>query len=174
MLSDLAANVIAVISIGFIWFIILPLFLLSKLIVRIIVPPAVLLFSSADRRHLAWPYRWLETWDNDLSGDDGWKTEHITPGSDPLSSWNRIKWLWRNGGHGLNYGIFGVKYDPAFPVGGDRKIGLLVRPDGAWLYHRYVPMFGRYLEVIWGWGIYGPLRGRCKFSFTTRLKRSRQ
>lgn len=118
-----------------------------------LAPIAVLLFSSKDKRSLTF-MKWLETIDNDLTGDYGWQHEHIKPGSDPLSTWNRIGWLWRNGGNRVNYTILGCKYKP------------LPRTDGYWVIQR---MFGK-LELFWGWGIHSENYGYSKFTFTTRIR----
>lgn len=132
-----------------------------------LAPIAAVFFTTNDKRHLLFPFRWLGTIDNDLSGDDGWKSEHIT--GDPLSAWNRIKWLWRNGGNALNYGLLGVSHDGWFDI----KWFMLQdgedywqRPDGAWQYRARVPIFGRVWTPYIGWGLFSQVNGRCKFTAT--------
>jgi hypothetical protein len=115
---------------------------------------AVLCFSSPDRLSLT-RWHWLETIDNDLSGDSGWKAEHIGV-ADPLNSWSRIKWLWRNGGSRFNYYTIGVSYSN--------------RPSWAFWHSKQIPLFaGRFLDARFGWTDYA-LQGRCKYVFTIRIK----
>ncbi len=133
---------------------------------------AVLGFSSTDRRHLT-RFTWLETIDNDLAGDSGWREEHLI-GADPLSHINRIRWLWRNGGNALNYTVLGVADDPAWRIAALSVCPgayALRRPDGAWLYRRFLPIGNRALEVFFGWALLGPQAGRCKIVCSIRLRR---
>ena len=126
---------------------------------------AVVFFSTSDRRHLT-RLRWLETIDNDLAGDSGWREEHLF-GSDPLSTLNRIRWLWRNGGNALNYTVLGVPFGaPTFQVDAYRWR----RTDGAWLYRRFIPLGFRHLELFFGWALLGPQQGRCKYVCSIRLR----
>jgi len=137
-----------------------------------LAPLAVLFFSSEDKRTLT-RLRWLETIDNDLGGDSGWQTEHIRPGSDPYSFWNRTKWLWRNGGNSFNYKQLGVPEDKWFTAkywivqDADR---LWIRDDGAWLLRGYYGPF--YLFI--GWSLFGAKEGRCKFTCTIKVKRKKK
>jgi hypothetical protein len=130
-------------------------------------PIAVIFFTTNDKRELLAPFHWLGTLDNDLSGDDGWKNEHIT--GDPLSTWNRIKWLWRNGGNALNYTALGVPYDKWYALTNwiiqDTR-NFWKRPDGAWQLRARVPVFGRVWTPYIGWGLFGPVDQRCKFTCT--------
>lgn len=162
------------------WLVYLPIHLLVILARYPLAPIAVVSFTTNDKRHLLFPFTWLGTIDNDLSGDDGWRTEHIKPGSDPLSTWNRIRWLWRNGGNGFNYMTLGCPDD----IGFRRKYQTLltkmpswVRQDGYWLWRSYHPVFGRQLELFLGWSLFGPKvaenKIRCKYVCTIRLKSER-
>ncbi|NOV29184.1 hypothetical protein [Methylomonas sp. ZR1] len=153
-----------------------------------LAPIAVVFFTSNDRRDLLFPFTWLGTIDNDLAGDSGWQTEHIMPGSDPLSTWNRIKWLWRNGGNRLNYQLLGCPDSVLFRLKYDwlqDRDWLWLRPDGYWMLRAYIPfrdvvifengqfcwrLTKRYLNLFWGWSLFGPIDGGCKFTFTTRIK----
>ena len=150
------------------WLIYLPIHIALILSRYPLAPIAVLLFSTSDKRHLN-HLQWLETLDNDLSGDSGWKNEHIQPGSDPLSNWNRIKWLWRNGGNSVNYRLLGIAYLPS-EASWSKPALWIHRPDGYWLIRKFIPIFGRYLELFIGWGLFGEVFGRCKFSCTIRIK----
>lgn len=138
------------------WLFYLPLHVIVIALRYPLAPIAVLLFSSKDKRSLTFMH-WLETIDNDLSGDEGWKTVHIKPGSDPLSYRNRVGWLWRNGGNRFNYTVIGCKVKP------------LPRSDGYWMIHQ---LFGK-VELFWGWGIDSNNNGYSKFTFTTRIRWSK-
>jgi len=132
---------------------------------------AVLCFSSADRRHLT-RLRWLETIDNDLGGDSGWREQHLA-GADPLSRWNRIRWLWRNGGNAMNYTTLGVPDDPAWRaavLAAAPVPAYLTRPDGSWLYRSFTRLGRRRLECFLGWALLGPQAGRCKLVFSIRAE----
>lgn len=127
-----------------------------------LAPFAVLFFSSSDRKTLTF-FKWLETIDNDLSGDYGWKKEHIT--GDSLSNWNRIKWLWRNGGNALNYGLLGCDFQPY-----ETQKTFWQRLDGYWLFRKFWQVTStRQLEIFIGWALYGPQLNRCKFVCTIRF-----
>lgn len=151
------------------------LFLIPHLLLSVLRYPlaviAVLFFSTKTGRHLT-RFEWLETIDNDLSGDSGWKEEHLI-GPDPLSMINRIRWLWRNGGNTVNYGLLGVDDNPSWRVVYGCASGpRWERPDGAWLYRRYISLAGlRYVELFFGWALFGPQKGRCKIVCSIRLKK---
>lgn len=130
-----------------------------------LAPIAVVLFSSQDRRSLL-ALRWLMTIDNDLAGDSGWREEHLI-GPDPLSTLNRIRWLWRNGGNAVAYGLLGCDA----PVKIIRR-GIYYWSDGFghWLYRRKFHLAGRrWLELFFGWALLGPQQGRCKLVCSIRL-----
>lgn len=104
---------------------------------------------------LQWPFRWLDTIDNDLTGDAGWKDEHLT-GSDPASYKNMVRWIWRNGGNRFNYFTIGVSATD--------------RPSWAFWSKKAIPLIaGRFLDLRFGWSDYN-LQGRCKYVFTVRIK----
>lgn len=134
---------------------------------------AVKWFSTDNRLQLhPWLF-WFETIDNPLSGDKGWQTKHIPPGSDPLSDQNRIAWLRRNGFNWFNHWVLGCKDDEVFALFNravQNQHWLWVRPDGYWMLRAYIPWGKRYLNLFWGWSLFGEIDGRCKFTFTTRFK----
>jgi hypothetical protein len=131
-----------------------------------LAPVAVTMFSTEDKKHLELPFHWLETIDNDLGGDSGWVNEHIEPGSDPYSDWNRIKWLWRNGGDWVSYYIIGIDAG----TNPEYHKGLNIREDGFWTWRDYAVINSTTaIEVYWGWGLYGNVLGKNKFTFTTRI-----
>lgn len=147
------------------WLCYLPLNLLMGLAVIPLAPIAVAFFSTDDKRHLT-RFKWMETIDNDLSGDSGWKEEHLI-GNDPLSWLNRTRWLWRNGGNSVNYNLLGCDdigcvQDKPYHWKNDQ---------GYWLYRRRFALFGDWsLEVFMGWALLGGKQGRCKFVCSIRGK----
>lgn len=117
-------------------------------------PLVIWLFSSPDRLYLT-RWRWLETIDNTLAGDYGHQTEHMI-GADPLAWYNRVLWLWRNGGNRFNYEIIGC---PAAN-----------RPAWAWTFRKAYPLRGAwFIDVFIGWSPDGK-PDRCKYVFTIRPK----
>jgi len=147
------------------WLLLMPLHLLVWLSRYIFAVPAVLLFSTKDRKHLRFPFRWLETQDNDLGGDFGWQSEHIKPGSDPYSNYNRIMWLFRNGGQVVEYKVLGIDYKEFQGVSPlNPNHGLSVRTDGYWQYRNIIGP----VEVYWGWGLWSNIADRSKYVWTTR------
>jgi hypothetical protein len=154
---------------GFLWLVGLPFHITVAVVKYPLSPIAVYTCSVDDDKHLCWPFRWLETIDNDLGGDSGWRKEHIEPGSDPYSDWNRTMWLWRNGGNWFNYNVLGIDAYPKSQLP-PQESGLTTRDDGFWvLRDRFGISSNSDLEVFWGWGLYGNIQGMNKFSFTTRI-----
>jgi hypothetical protein len=136
------------------YFLYMPLFILTNLAAKILAPVAVIWFSTDDRKELRSPFVWMMTLDADLGGDKYWPS-HIT--GDRYSTWNRINWMWRNGGHTLAYWFFGCnKGDERFP-----------------LFRKFYPVkLGKYnyLELFFGWNHPGAQSGRAKYVLTVRLK----
>lgn len=159
------------------WLASLPLYLAVILLRYPLAPLAVALFSRSDRRRLQSWLWWLETIDNDLAGDSGWREQHLV-GADPLSWLNRTRWLWRNGGNALNYTTLGVPELP--PLSGfyeqrgalHWRYNTLARGYDACMLRKFVwlPIGRRCVELWAGWAIYGPQCGRCKFVLTARLR----
>lgn len=147
------------------WLRCLVLNLVMGLLVIPLAPIAVAFCATDDKRYLT-RFRWLSTLDNDLSGDDGWKTEHLI-GSDPLSFINRVRWLWRNGGHAVNYGLLGCADTRCTQV----APYYWKNAEGFWLYRRRFPLFGAWsFELFIGWNLLGGQSGRCKFVCSPRFK----
>ncbi len=151
------------------WLIRLPAVLLLVVASYVLAPFAVAFFSTEDKRHLT-HFRWLETIDNDLSGENKWRTTNLW-GSDPLSWINRTRWLWRNGGNYVNYMILGCAGDTDWNAKQDRSLFYWKRPDGHWLYRRFVPLTKtRSLELFFGWNLFSIKQGRCKIVCQVRLR----
>ena len=108
----------------------LPLFIAARLLTYPLAPIAVAFFSSDDQRTLVFPFRWMMTLDNDLDGDESWKRKN----TNPWSYCTKVRWMWRNGGHALNYGLLGCRRPSAYPQ------------------HRsFTQLLGKYLELYIGW-----------------------
>lgn len=102
------------------------------------------------------PFKWLETIDASLLGDQGWKAEHLS-GKDPASYINQVRWLWRNGGNRYCYEVLGVRHDAI--------------PEWAFEKQYKLPLWGtRFLEFRYGWALGGPQKGLCKYVFNPRGK----
>lgn len=152
-----------------------------------LAPLAVKYFSTDDKFGLQ---PWLNafmTLDNTLAGDRGWQTEHVPPGSHPLSDANRIAWLRRNGFNTANFTWLGCAADYIWIVWqvGREDHWFHARPDGYWMLRGFLPfpdvvLFDngrlcwtptkRYLNVYWGWSLFGTVKDRNKFTFTARIK----
>lgn len=107
----------------------------------------------------------LGTDDNSLWGDAG----HKARVGDYKSYWGMVQWLWRNGFHNFNYTVLGcpaMHMPERLPTDYYWK-----RPDGYWLYRRFVPVGSKVLELFFGWNLYGVVNGRCKYVCSIRLKR---
>lgn len=136
-----------------------------------LAPFAVAFFSTPDKRHLT-RLRWLETIDNDLSGENKWRTTNLW-GTDPLSWINRTRWLWRNGGNYVSYYILGCIGNHLWAAQQDRSRWYWKRPDGYWLYRRFIPITRtRRLELFFGWNLLSIKHGRCKIVFQVRFPRA--
>lgn len=149
-----------------------PIYILANLLLVIVSfvlsPFAVAFCSTPDKRHLT-RCRWLETIDFDLAGDPGWQSLRLW-GHDPLSWINRTRWLWRNGGNYVNYMILGCDGDEAWKAEQDRSLHYWRRPDGYWLYRRFVPLTKtRCVELFFGWSLFAIKQGRCKVVFQIRF-----
>lgn len=129
-------------------------FVLKNIACWICAVPAVMFFSTPDRRLLTYPFVWLNSVaDTDMAGDEYWH-QHLI-GTDPLSLINRIHWIFRNGGQYLAYGFFGCDVNDPHPF-----------------YRPYIPLaFGWRLDVMIGWNMKGAKLGRAKYSFTIRGKK---
>ena len=124
----------------------LPLFIIARLLTYPLAPIAVKWFSTEDKLSLRFPFKWMMTLDNDMSGDESWKRKN----ADPMSYLNRVRWLWRNGGHALNYGLLGCPRPSDYPQ-----------------YRTFTPMLGLYLETYLGWS-YNVPRGKMVLTIRWR------
>jgi len=148
----------------FLWLLLLPVNLVFSILCTVISPLAAC-FVTPDRRHLCSPFKWLDTVDNDLSGDDGWKQEHLI-GTDPLSWINRTRWLIRNGGNKISYSAFGCLDTPYTQQG-----FYYANAGGYWLYRRPLPVTSkRFIDLFIGWNLPGAKYGRAKYTSSFRLK----
>lgn len=130
--------------------------LLSYLIAPIIVPFAATRLPKA--------FRWMETYDNDLDGDNGWKTEHFVGWPRYIK---RVLWLWRNPVGTLDYWLGATVDKPR--VWGDPKTsnrpghsGLCFARSGRFWMLYYVRQWGeskRCLRIYLGWKLMSAVHG---------------
>lgn len=146
------------------WILLFPINIIFS-ILCIITSPIASLFVSTDRTHLQFPFQWLNTIDNDLGGDSGWKEEHLI-GSDPYSYINRTRWLIRNGGNWVSYYLFGCRETPY------RQSGYFYENmEGYWLLRKPIWITKtRFIDLFIGWNLPGAKFGRAKFTSSFRLK----
>lgn len=130
-------------------------FPLWLLVILIRYPLAFLAVLFQSNKQLKFPFRWLDTIDNNLDGDDGWKSEHLS-GSNPSSYWNQVRWLWRNGGNRFNYYVIGVSF-------AERPSWAFWSKTAIWITSTH------FIDLRFGWTDYH-LQGRCKYVFTVRIK----
>ena len=128
------------------YILLLPAFILVVLARYPLAPIAVIFFSTSDKKRLRKPFEWLMTDDNDLDGDESWQRKN----PDPMSLLNRIRWLWRNGGHHAAYHFFGCPRPSDYPAS-----------------RTFTPLWGRYLEFWIGWSSNIP---RGKYVLTMRWR----
>lgn len=151
------------------WLIRLPAVLLLTLTSYVLAPFVVAFFSTEDKMHLT-RFKWLETIDNTLAGDANWN-RNLLWGSDPLSWINRTRWLWRNGGNYVNYNILGCVGDADWKAVQDRTLYYWKRPDGYWLYRRFIPVSKtRNLELFFGWNLFSIKKEHCKIVCQIRIQ----
>ena len=147
------------------WLLLFPVNLVFS-VLCVLISPIAAFFVTDDRRFLLQPFVWLETMDNDLGGDDGWKEEHLI-GKDPLSWLNRTRWLIRNGGNKISYGTFGCP--DAYFVKESKYYWKNI--FGYWLYSRPIWITKtRFIDLFIGWNLPGAKQGRAKFTSSFRLK----
>lgn len=131
------------------YILLLPAFILMRLSTYPLAPIAVLWFSTPDKLRLRKPFEWMMTLDNDLDGDEAWKRKRLI-GTDPMSYINRVRWMWRNGAHALNYGLLGCPRPSDYPAS-----------------RTFTPFLGKFLEVWVGWSSNVP---RGKMVLTVRWR----
>ncbi|MFV0662772.1 hypothetical protein [Denitromonas sp.] len=158
---------------------------LAKGLAMLLAPLVCAFAATSDRRHLCEPWRWMETLDWDMAGDPPWR-EHRLVGDDPLSWWNRTRWIWRNGAQALSYRRFGTKAigltyrlapgsvdDPDRPPYGE-KLTLAERGGRIVAYYRNrciaIPGARRYLQIQTGWKLNYTVAGHHKLICSVRLR----
>lgn len=63
---------------------------------------------------LPWIFRWLDTDDFDLRGDGGHQERMFARGYMPEDYLSMLTWVWRNGGHWVNYHLLGMPFGKDF------------------------------------------------------------
>ena len=124
---------------------------------------------------------WLQTPDNSLWGDSGWRTEHCRYWQ---SYFGMVCWLWRNPAYGLAWGPFayvpqpGTTYstagDPTIHARDDARAGWyrITSSDGAWERTSITRLgpFTKCLKLRTGWILGDAQPGRpCLYLFSLRI-----
>lgn len=154
------------------WLLLLPAHILLVAVAWLLAPIAVRWFSTADKLHLTAPFKWMETIDHDLAGDEYWQA--ALGDADPLSNAARIAWLRRNGGNTVNYGMLGVLSDPVWLAAYRSTYNGVITGGPVWwcgnsFCLRWFPTFrGIPIELSAGWNLIGPQNGRCKYWLSMR------
>lgn len=155
----------------------LPAALLARLAAILLAPLAVWLRSTPDKLHLRWPFGWMETIDNPLTGDAMWQANQLH-GGDPKSWRARTLWMMRNGGQHAMYYFFGVPSDGLVlrrigtPFGGDAQTGKFYAEKRGAFFLRWCRKITdkRNIDVMLGWGFDdGGKQGRAKICYTVRM-----
>lgn len=150
------------------WLRLWPLDFLSTL-ASYILAPFVVPLALGD--HLPDGFHWMETHDNGLDGDAGWKKEHWQ-WRYFLPEWmatyvGRVGWLWRNPAYRFAHDVLGAQIPDGMPVVilGDIKTAdrpghggwLLIMVGGYWEFYLVLPYgsTGRCLRARFGWKLKG-------------------
>jgi hypothetical protein len=113
--------------------------------------PVAVLFASDDGWLPRW-LSWLQTPDNSLDGDGGWRTEHrpyLVEDSKAHRWWNRTRWLYRNSMYGFAIDVLGAKTLPTdtLAIEGDQAVSN--RPLHNGLVRRYIVRDGKVIYFQW-------------------------
>lgn len=107
--------------------------------------PIVVLFASEDGWLPSW-LSWLQTPDNSLDGDNGWKQEHrpfLIEDSKFKQWWNRTRWLYRNSMYGFAIDVLGAKTLPTDTIQIIGDVNVSNRPLHNGLVKRYIIRDGK-------------------------------
>lgn len=140
---------------------------LAKIAAKILAPLVCWLWATEDRLHLRSPFRWMETLDWDMAGDPPWRDTR----SDPLSWWNRTRWIWRNGAQAAALEVFGAQagedhHDESSQDGSYR----LTVAESAFYWRADREIWSRVLELRAGWKLNYEVHGFHKVMFSIRLR----
>jgi len=157
------------------WLVYLPVHAVLVLSAPLYVGWVVRNFSTDNLLDLKWPFQLLMTGDNPMTGDEGWRVKHMPIKGDPLLLENRIGWVRRNKWNRFNFEVIGVPESPEwakslFEVQNDHWF--FIRPDGAWMLRCFIPIpwTKKYLNLYFGWSLFGAVDGNNKFTATIRIK----
>ena len=157
------------------WFVYLPIHVILVLSAPLYVGWVVRNFTTDNLLDLKWPFKLLMTGDNPMTGDKGWQEEHMPIKGDPYLLENRIGWVRRNKWNRFNFQIIGAKADLKWIkefVAIENDKWFFIRPDGAWMLRCFIPIpfIKKYLNLYFGWSLFGAVNGNNKFTATIRIK----
>lgn len=95
------------------WFFLAISGILLKYLVAFPLTPILVLFETKDHHLPKW-LSWFDTFDNPLSGDDGWQTTKPYPNETNAYKRyiNKCYWLWRNSLYGFSRSVLGYAHHP--------------------------------------------------------------
>lgn len=139
------------------WLLLTPIWLFVRISAFLLTPIAVIFFSSPDKKHLVFPFTWMETLDWDLCGDRHWRSSRMPfLGESCEYLLNRMAWVYRNGANTFNISVLGAS-----------------EFSNAWRYSEQISLWnGYYLDPLFGWAKtpLGPERKR-NFKLQCRIRR---
>lgn len=150
------------------WLIYLPIYLALWVLKFPTAPFILVFFQNNAGTNLVGLGKLWGTIDNDLGGDYGWQ---LKIRGNKYAFKNKLLWLWRNGFNYFNYKFLSIKINLEdfgkyyYKQQGKR---FWIFSDGSWQWRAKVriPIWGRYWTPFIGWGLFGPINGRCKFTCT--------
>ena len=116
---------------------------------------------------------WLDTPDNSLLGDSGWKATHDG------KYWSRVGWLLRNNLYGFKWNVLAMPIQHTRTTTGNPLINhhtktfgslSIKQENGAWQYKLVKPMLGKILVLNVGWLLDDVSQERALFMLSPRLK----
>lgn len=148
----------------------LPLALADLFVTTLAIFIVPFIVPFAKNEHLPKYFRWLETYDNPITGEpshwERWKWVRNLLGDNLGLYFQTVGWLWRNKAYNYSYYISGREVYPEYKCYGNLHVGNnknatgfnLVLADNAWCLFAFLPFFkiGKF-QIYWriylGWKI---------------------
>jgi len=150
----------------------------SKLKAMLLAPAVVAFKRTEDNLHFVPEYRWMETIDFPLTGDEPWSRRYSL--KQRLTWWIQVLWILRNGAQKMSYVDYGIPAktvekeivldgsvdDPDATMGYKTRLLLDKNGDIVGFYHKEcTPLWwlpGRYKEVMKGWKSNNPVKWKVE------------